>query len=1369
MGLKSNPKADSDSETASPSTEELISQLRSSFFSNEFQSVAKTLMEREHKMKEKFFKLKTNAEEEKRHLVSENLKYKNELKKNKQFEIDAMKKINDELKKKQTEIEAMKKVNDEYERKVRVLEKRCLDLDDKVLGLEKMALASACSSVNLEKKDCAAESCRPPLFSEKEDSKKKAEPKFLEIIDIDDDDDDKVDKGKWVPEEIKREYNMDDEDDLKYVSTIKRKRVSNELVRELNTKREHHGESAKNSPFYKKTELDSSGSDSDTDSYKVNKMYKSSLAKMKKQNERWEAESDMVKDFEKDDELCLNGVCALHRQKIIVHGTDIYSMCKLAWKLIDGDSQKKLKKKASELDKIDLDQCRMFAKKYALQLFNIYQEKTDPFFPPSRSQEKRSTLSETIIEGMDELMDNEATAVDVIDGKQFLAKDNGFLTKHGRLNMQEMLMIPGDVNIQESTTCLYIDGKNVARVDTSEHACANTRCLDDAGAIVEELTVRNYSSGNLEIHASSIKERKQSTHNIWHAFFPHKMHNSNRQQTEIQSNTIQCEDKQPGSCNTLVSPTVIRTKMLSQSGFSKYFVKNTLKGKGVICSGTSPDRDHNRPKSTLMDGNSTHDSSKETTANPYSVYEELSLREWLKSGQNKVDKSKSMYIFKQILDLVDSSHSRGEVLLALRPSCFKLMPLNRVLYMGSPNFSSKESGNSENYGDKKRESEHTLVAGASQNSKRRKHGEGGNSFCRWPQFASNSGFKDSGYGFNEESIFQGENTYTSRGMSATPQKVSNFGSDALEEQWYASPEDSNERCSTFSSNVYSLGVLLFELLGSFESASAHATAMMDLQKRILPPSYLSENSKEAGFCLWLLHPEPSLRPTPRDILQSEFIRGIQRSSMKIVSHEDTESDLMLHFLVSLNEQRQKDATKLVEDIKYLESDISEIESRHPSYTSTSHESGSNFSDQENHPLFGGKLKSSAISSVGGSQLIKNISHLEQAYFSVRSTIRNPDPDDIKESGEHEVLRSRENIFETKKMEANKKPPDRLGVFFNGLCKYARYTKFEVRGTLKNGDFSSMGNVICSLGFDRDEDYFATAGVSKKIKVYDFHALLDDSVDIHYPAVEMSNKSKLSSICWNSYIRNYIASTDYDGVIKIWDAGTGEEISHHIEHERRAWSVDFSRVDPRKLASGSDDCSVKLWSMNEKKSLATIKTAANVCCVQFSPYSTHLLSFGAADYRTYCYDLRNVSTPMCALSGHERAVSYVKFLDCETIVSASTDNTLKLWDLNKADFGCLSTSSCILTFKGHTNEKNFVGLSVADGYIACGSETNEVFAYYRSLPMPITSHKFGSIDPISGKETENESNHFVSSVCWRQKSDMVIAANSNGCLKLLQLI
>ncbi|XP_071696254.1 protein SPA1-RELATED 2-like [Rutidosis leptorrhynchoides] len=958
---------------------------------------------------------------------------------------------------------------------------------------------------------------------------------------------------------------------------------------------------------------------------------------------------------------------------------------------------------------------------------------------------------------MNELVDNEMSAVNDINTKRLVSKESVLLKKRGSSNIQEMI-IPGGVDIQTNT--LYsdvdiLDGKNVARVDT---LCTSPRYGDDGGVKVEELTVRNYNNGNVETGGSGVRDKTQYSRNNWQClnrgvnglttgvwedpgsnFFPDLL-NNNKQQSENQN------DKQP-----LSSSSGIRTKILSQSGFQHFFVKDTLKGKGIVCNSQARDvRIHgqNHSKAALIGFNSEQ-----------SVDDGLSLREWLKTGQNKVDKSKSMYIFKQILDLVDLSHSRGEALQALRPSCFKLLPSNQVLYLGSP---------SESDGVKKRELEVDRVISASQNLKRRKLVDNKNSSRRWPQFAARSGLmygtahdiragneliEDTGYGFNEESIPKKDNSYPIQSMyvSASSQMVHD---DHLEEQWYASPEDSRERCATSSSNVYALGVLLFELLGSFESARARAIAMMDLRQRILPPSYLSENPREAGFCLWLLHPEPSLRPTTRDILQSELVSGIHQSSMKELSsnieQEAAESDLMLNFLETLKEQKQIGASKLVEEIKCLEADISEIELRQPN-TSLSK-----------------KPKSSAFSIVGGSRLLSNINHLEQAYFSVRSSIGKVD-NNRNEHWEQEVLTSRENNVGPQKMETEKKPLDRLGVFFNGLCKYARYNKFEVRSILRNGDFSSMGNVVCSLGFDRDEDYFATAGVSKKIKVYDYHALLSDSVDIHYPAVEMSNKSKLSSICWNSYIRNYLASTDYDGIVKIWDAGTGEVVSNHIEHVRRAWSVDFSRVDPIKLASGSDDCSVKLWSINEKKSLATIKSVANVCCVQFSPYSTHLLSFGSADYTTYCYDLRNISTPLCTLAGHDRAVSYVKFLDSGTLVSASTDNTLKLWDLNKANFGCLSTSNCILTFKGHTNEKNFVGLSVSDGYIACGSETNEVYAYYRSLPMPITSHKFGSIDPISGKETENETNQFVSSVCWRQKSDTVVAANSTGCIKLLQMV
>ncbi|RYQ96751.1 hypothetical protein Ahy_A08g040266 isoform D [Arachis hypogaea] len=228
-----------------------------------------------------------------------------------------------------------------------------------------------------------------------------------------------------------------------------------------------------------------------------------------------------------------------------------------------------------------------------------------------------------------------------------------------------------------------------------------------------------------------------------------------------------------------------------------------------------------------------------------------------------------------------------------------------------------------------------------------------------------------------------------------------------------------------------------------------------------------------------------------------------------------------------------------------------------------------------------------------------------------------------------------------------------------------------------------------------------------------------------------------------------------------------------EHERRVWSIDFSSADPTMLASGSDDGSVKLWSINQAipflhlgVSIGTIKTKANVCCVQFPLDSARFLAFGSADHRIYYYDLRNLKVPLCTLIGHSKTVSYIKFVDNVTLASASTDNTLKLWDLST----CASRviDSPVQSFTGHMNVKNFVGLSVSDGYIATGSETNEVFIYHKAFPMPALSFKFQNTDPLSGHEVE-DATQFVSSVCWRGQSSTLLAANSTGNVKILEMV
>lgn len=1002
----------------------------------------------------------------------------------------------------------------------------------------------------------------------------------------------------------------------------------------------------------------------------------------------------------------------------------------------------------------------------------------------------------------------------------------------------------------ESSTTDYMDTSRMEEKDLSRSAiplaeaeppCSILCSVKDSGHVVEELTVGNYRTSHQALGRSLDSNRQHRWQNIYqlvnasrdkasHGDYVHEdkeklLSRAGKQlmkmRSDLWSGLKPLLTKQIGHDSKAISPHSMASdkrvvssiilpngdaslKTSSMPGFSQPPLKKVLKGKGVLCRNQEalPEcggadagpidgkLDHARKVASdaLVRSSSNNDKNRVDRSCPESLYEGISLREWLKPGHCRRDKVESLLIFKQTVELVDLAHSQGVAFQDLRPSCFNLLPSNRVIYTGSS--TKTEQGVPIPCAFvKKRPLEQVAGSYCSLVPKKQRLGEETKSLQQQSRYSSSSGFGTKPMDGND---IHETGAQDSRFVELQSQKHSNYQSSCMEtrqlsfsltlqseEKWYRSPELLNGGPNTFSSNIYNLGVLLFELLSWFESFEENSVAMLDLRDRILPPSFLSENPREAGFCLWLLHPEPSSRPTAREILQSELLcRSGELSSGNNVStapdNDDTEPGLLLHFLSLLKEQKQKHEAELLVDIECLEEDIKEVEKRHllrtPKIVSETQERCLDSREQDLYPGSVAISSSFSVSKKNEARLSRNMNQIKNAYFSMRSQIRHTSS---APPSNKDLLKNRDSLpavqYNREDSNTNQRSDDPLGAFFEGLCKFASYSRFEVCGSLKNGDFMSSTNVVCTLSFDRDEDYIAAAGISKKIKVFEFGALLNDSIDIHYPTVEMSNKSKISSVCWNNYIKNYLASTDYDGVVQMWDAGTGQRFSQYTEHQKRAWSVDFSLADPMMFASGSDDCSVKLWSINERSSIGTIGNPANVCCVQFSPSSTNLLVFGSADYKVYCYDLRHTKIPWCTLAGHGKTVSYVKFLDSETLVSASTDNTLKLWDLNKTSSTGLSSSACSLTFGGHTNEKNFVGLSALDGYIACGSETNEVYCYYRSLPMPITSHKFGCVDPVSGNEIVDGSGQFVSSVCWRRKSNMVVAASSSGNMKVLRMV
>lgn len=390
----------------------------------------------------------------------------------------------------------------------------------------------------------------------------------------------------------------------------------------------------------------------------------------------------------------------------------------------------------------------------------------------------------------------------------------------------------------------------------------------------------------------------------------------------------------------------------------------------------------------------------------------------------------------------------------------------------------------------------------------------------------------------------------------------------------------------------------------------------------------------------------------------------------------------------------------------------------------------------------------------------------------------------------------------------------LEQFSSCLSKFTRYSRLHPLATLNYApDMFTTASIVSSIEFDKDKELFAIAGVTKRIKVYDYGVILKDMVDIHYPSNEMLCGSKISCISWNPYHKSTLASSDYDCSVIVWDVATGQKVKVFQEHEKRCWSVDFNNRDPKLLASGSDDSRVKLWSVDMNHSVTSLEAKANVCCVKFNPVNCYHVAFGSADHCVHYYDFRHTKQPLNVFKGHRKAVSYVKFLNSTDLVSASTDSQLKLWNVNQ--------KNCMRSFTGHSNEKNFVGLATDGDYITCGSENNSLYMYYKGLSKPLFSFRFDTMRslldrPDSGGYSGSGSGHhrtsrthdsdqsgvgaadipsagagtaggttanaaggnggnatgnseFVSAVCWRQNSPVVVAANSQGTIKVLELV
>ncbi|KAL2884896.1 Vegetative incompatibility protein HET-E-1 [Ceratocystis lukuohia] len=179
----------------------------------------------------------------------------------------------------------------------------------------------------------------------------------------------------------------------------------------------------------------------------------------------------------------------------------------------------------------------------------------------------------------------------------------------------------------------------------------------------------------------------------------------------------------------------------------------------------------------------------------------------------------------------------------------------------------------------------------------------------------------------------------------------------------------------------------------------------------------------------------------------------------------------------------------------------------------------------------------------------------------------------------------------------------------------------------------------------------------------------------------------------------LASGSEDKTVKIWDATSGTCLRTLWGHGGDVTSVVFSN-DGQRLASGSDDKTIKVWDATSGVCLQTLEGhGERVLSVAFSNDGKRLAS-GSNDWRARIWDATSGACLQILDHFHCGSVRSVIFSnDGQRLVSGSEDTTIVIWDA--------TSGVCLQTLEGHGGYVNSLVFSNDGQRLASGSDDETI--------------------------------------------------------------
>ena len=246
---------------------------------------------------------------------------------------------------------------------------------------------------------------------------------------------------------------------------------------------------------------------------------------------------------------------------------------------------------------------------------------------------------------------------------------------------------------------------------------------------------------------------------------------------------------------------------------------------------------------------------------------------------------------------------------------------------------------------------------------------------------------------------------------------------------------------------------------------------------------------------------------------------------------------------------------------------------------------------------------------------------------------------------------------------------------------------------------------------------------------------------------------INSVAFSPDGRRIVSGSD-DASVRVWDAGTGEQVSQLEGHSKSVTSVTFS-PDGQFIASGSSDNTVRIWDAGSGQFLRLLARQGSpnpVGSTARTKGSTTELEeltarIEARANRSAASFISSIEGFTARLQGGRWGVNSVAFSpDCQRIVTGSDDKIVRIWDV--------ASGHQIALLVGHSDCVHSVAFSPDGRRIVSGSGEN----------LDSIDHSVRVWDSGTGEQiAELKHDHRVTSVAFSPDGRSIASGSYNVVL------